>query len=127
MILLADDGAGNPGAEVGSRSFDGQPATNLFGEVSFGESDSATLTIDVRGTNDDPAAAADTNFAVEAGGDSNTTRDEGGDGIARTTTSGTSGSVFTSSVTEFALVNPSLELGASGFGGSVVGTLNDLA
>ncbi len=72
VSLLADDGAGNPGAVVQSAVFSGQPSTNSFGQVtlapiSVAATDTAMLAVSVQGVNDAPVVNAGNDQVVNEG------------------------------------------------------------
>ncbi len=70
VSVLADDGVGNPGAVVSSASFSAQPPTNGFGEVTIPEmlgvvTKTATVTVEITGENDPPAATDDVGYTTD--------------------------------------------------------------
>jgi VCBS repeat-containing protein len=73
VSLLADDGAGNPGAVVQSTVFAGQPANNSFGQVTLAAvpapaTDTATLNVSINGNNDAPTVALNAVPAINENG-----------------------------------------------------------
>jgi VCBS repeat-containing protein len=71
VSIIADDGFGSPGAVVQSKSYPGQPANNLYGELFFDPSpgattDVATVKLHVTGVNDAPVAANDSAALTES-------------------------------------------------------------